>query len=418
MPAPKRVTLALGGHLLPLYHLRNCFRTFVTINNESALGSYDARYTLEWTRFSRIIERFRLPAYLAINSLDDDENCLSMRELLSTTRNFTQATDPRDIIYSLLSLAPDYFQTRIRPEYTITCAEVYKRAASVLYPGDHRILYDAPSERRNIPGLPSFVPDWSVPGSQSIYEYKKSTPSGCPFRAGGNEKPQIAIDASYSSLRINGVVVDSVFLVGNAYEKTSTLEPKTARSWLEDFRNLYAIFEVLSPNSQKAYRTEREIFCSLVFAPIAQSEPLQHWIHPPANFEPNESTESEPASSNPDESRRPASIFHFFQTLHILPEASSQIDEDTMVRWKYIRILNNVSANRRGFVTKGGYIGLGPFTMQRGDVLCVFLGVEIPFIIRKQEDGRYMLTGDAYASGIMHGEILSKPYSVNIIDLS
>jgi hypothetical protein len=153
-----------------------------------------------------------------------------------------------------------------------------------------------------------------------------------------------------------------VFLAGNAYEKTSTLEPKTARSWLEDFRNLYAIFEVLSPNSQRAYRTEREIFCSLVFAPIAQSEPLQHWIHSPANFEPNE--KSEPASSNPDGSRRSASIFlFFFQILHILPEASSQIDEDTMVRWKYIRILNNVSANRRGFVTKGGYIGLDPFTM-------------------------------------------------------
>jgi hypothetical protein len=51
-------------------------------------------------------------------------------------------------------------------------------------------------------------------------------------------------------------------------------------------------------------------------------------------------------------------------------------------------------------------------------MLCVFLGVEIPFIIRKQEDGRYMLIGDAYVSGITHGEILSKPYSVNIIDLT
>ncbi|KAF4543274.1 Heterokaryon incompatibility protein [Lasiodiplodia theobromae] len=58
---------------------------------------------------------------------------------------------------------------------------------------------------------------------------------------------------------------------------------------------------------------------------------------------------------------------------------------------------------RRFFVTKNGYIGIGPACMQEGDKVCVLSGAIIPFIIRPDGD-QHKLVGEAYVHGIMRGE--------------
>jgi hypothetical protein len=60
---------------------------------------------------------------------------------------------------------------------------------------------------------------------------------------------------------------------------------------------------------------------------------------------------------------------------------------------------------RRVFSTRTGYLGLGPSAMEEGDVVVVFFSFLVPFIIRKIDD-HYLLVGEAYAYGIMKGEVL------------
>ncbi|KAI1263428.1 heterokaryon incompatibility protein-domain-containing protein [Xylariaceae sp. FL1019] len=62
----------------------------------------------------------------------------------------------------------------------------------------------------------------------------------------------------------------------------------------------------------------------------------------------------------------------------------------------------------RPFITRKGYIGLGPPTAQPGDRLCVFFGSHIPHILRhlNETGDKYTFVGDAYSYGLMDGEAL------------
>jgi hypothetical protein len=44
--------------------------------------------------------------------------------------------------------------------------------------------------------------------------------------------------------------------------------------------------------------------------------------------------------------------------------------------------------------------------MKEGDVACIFLGADLPYILRPVDGGRFALVGDAYLYGIMDGEFM------------
>lgn len=58
-------------------------------------------------------------------------------------------------------------------------------------------------------------------------------------------------------------------------------------------------------------------------------------------------------------------------------------------------------------VTQGrGYVGIVPGAARMGDLVCVFYGGDVPFILREVEGGGgfYRLIGEAYVNGLMDGE--------------
>jgi hypothetical protein len=72
---------------------------------------------------------------------------------------------------------------------------------------------------------------------------------------------------------------------------------------------------------------------------------------------------------------------------------------------------------RRLFVTKTGYIGIGPSTIQEGDEIWVVATCKVPLIVRKCDEDEaitrfaedivyplYTLVGDSYVHGVMDGE--------------
>lgn len=75
--------------------------------------------------------------------------------------------------------------------------------------------------------------------------------------------------------------------------------------------------------------------------------------------------------------------------------------------------------------TDTGRVGIGPISLQPGDLICVILGVDVPFIVRpceneksrfaflmwpwKKKHCRYHLGGECYAStAIMDGEFVAR----------
>jgi hypothetical protein len=94
----------------------------------------------------------------------------------------------------------------------------------------------------------------------------------------------------------------------------------------------------------------------------------------------------------------------------------------------YVSRANLVCAHRRLFATSNGRIGLGPATLEVGDKICVLLGGEVLYVLRRTGDGnlihgqeqqgvqgkqpshvqeKFSLIGQVYVRGLMylmHGE--------------
>lgn len=84
-------------------------------------------------------------------------------------------------------------------------------------------------------------------------------------------------------------------------------------------------------------------------------------------------------------------------------------------------VCTDVCHLRRHFITKDGLLGIGPKAMRKTDVVCVLLGANTPFVLRKidksddpaglkglgVEGNLYQCIGECYIGELMHGEAIA-----------
>lgn len=63
------------------------------------------------------------------------------------------------------------------------------------------------------------------------------------------------------------------------------------------------------------------------------------------------------------------------------------------------------SQRRRLFITKKGYLGLGPRDAELGDSVFILLGCKVPVVLRNKGE-QWDFVGEAFVTGIMDGEIV------------
>ena len=84
---------------------------------------------------------------------------------------------------------------------------------------------------------------------------------------------------------------------------------------------------------------------------------------------------------------------------------------------KYLTRVRNITRNRRFFTanrqdlypgeSKGeldGYFGLCPPETKAGDFICILYGCSVPVVVREEKDGHVRLIGESYVHGMMDGE--------------
>jgi hypothetical protein len=77
--------------------------------------------------------------------------------------------------------------------------------------------------------------------------------------------------------------------------------------------------------------------------------------------------------------------------------------EDALVYYSKVR---SVCMNRSFIVTEGGYFGLAPLLTNPGDISCILIGVDVPFILRPYIEGvQFRLLGESYIHGVMKGQV-------------
>jgi hypothetical protein len=373
-------------------------------------------------------------------------------QILSVSYQF-ETSDPRDKIYSLLSLAGINELSLYDPRYDISVCDAYTLAtlATIKDTNDLSILATT-SRRSPDPELPSWVSDWREPPITSRIYLPEI------FNVNHNILPslnQLEITLS-PEIQLDGACVDQVsrtyslaglwkdLRVGEGrWDFTMSLSSFSKHINLgsnysitgEDM--LMAMFRTL--NVDRGFLSNRQ---ALNFMPITfpwhhlgvpkfvldrtNKRNMTKWylismiVRRLASVVPQHIRQAKDAASYnvairkvykklPLNSTRLAVNTSLSTLLRYLPLGKSYHKDATTLRNISNEAARHITAyinNRSFFVTKRGYIGIGPDTMKSGDIVCTLFGCTVPFILRAVEGSeKFRLLGESYVHGIMDGEL-------------
>jgi hypothetical protein len=104
-------------------------------------------------------------------------------------------------------------------------------------------------------------------------------------------------------------------------------------------------------------------------------------------------------------------VLEYFDRTIVLPEINRTDDPEWYSMYTKLanlvdRSISSFAIGRRFSLTNCGRLGLMPADAKEGDVIWVFYGGNLPYVVRRCEDGMYTFIGDCYLHGFMHGEAI------------
>jgi hypothetical protein len=317
-----------------------------------------------------------------------------------------KVTDPRDRVFSLTNAASDGAALKIQPDYSRSCKDVYVQlAVSYLDQGDLEIL-GACQFPKKIPGLPSWVPDWTA----NLCPVVRS--SKLPYSASGDRNSRVAIcssdDGSYI-LSVRGSSLGTVQHLGldwgpirqqlNRKESPTELGLEFTANLIIDLLQLDPLLKTYDANLP----SEDPLFIVPVLDMVVTSKD-----HNPVVCR---------ASTDPV-------FWNSYANLYNLKE---KIIGDPVILWDSARIYVSaafqtvVQQRKRFFVTNNGSLGIAFDNLRVDDLVCVFDGYSNLVIIREDSPGRnlWQFMGEAFVHGFMDGELFSgeDPPAIEVFQL-
>jgi len=341
------------------------------------------RHSIKWTSFRnaayfvRRRSRF-IPVTADLDSttrnkrLDAIANlcyCNARNTAMESLLEYTKAckcSDPRDMIFALLSLDETTSRYQIKPDYTKSTHDVYEDAFKRITAARKNLDLLTTVEMHPSNALdPSWVPDWSHP----------NRPSKLPTWYSSGPSRAAPHFPSEKVMRVDGVVVDSIALS----EPCQIQENTEIRPLVLEIRRIVSrLFSTNMPVDEISLIS----FCRTIFA-----GDFSDTFDPPA--------------------QGLLSLIQAVQQLKIilykpdkeLPPLSSKV-------FMYILAY---SPGRCFCRTRKGRIILAPGVAAKGDVVTVLLGCSKPMILRPTREGNFKVVGEAYYDEIANGEALMGP---------
>lgn len=346
----------------------------------------------------------------------------SLQSWITATEHF-HATDPRDKIYALLSLAPPSQVAHVVPDYTASVADVYSRvtARCITHFQDLSVLHFDVDGKSAEHKLPSWVRDYSSSGNLGDRPTYVSFLIGAYAASGRGRwgKRNIFVDNDLFSddcrqLRGRGIMVDRVVYAGrneripaytgvDAGERLANIKQRAART-LANVGIWEARVGEIEGGVCGSDVDRRVAFWRTLMA----GRQYDKWAPLPTSMSRNEYFEvwMGRASVSP-------SVFKDMLS-------SADIEEAERLYVKPFTDTCITHCHGRSFIiTSKGYIGLAPLKTEIGDEVIVLEGGNVPFVLRVLVGGGYQLIGEAYVNGIMEGEAIEgkRPEDMKIVVL-
>jgi hypothetical protein len=352
-----------------------------------------------------------------------DYSPTSLLQLVIKYRNF-KATDPRDKIYGLLGLVSDPQHRDVvtfAPKYNIRADRLYANFAQhcinegglgeileecqsppsikerlqgciqgILHECQPPSISEMLEERQNseyVQGIPSWAPDWVT--NRLCTRLSDLTFEGNQFNASGDLKASFSFSPEGDILRIDAIALDFLKRVGPEF--VSTDPPPSYR--LIAASSLYAL------TGRKMDRREFEERSVIGIEKFYAEELERQYVAGGTVYNAWRRTlHCGHSYSRPN----PES---FIEDQFQLPIFEPKKRPMTEVGYD-LRLYASLN-HRRFSVSLLGYTCLVPEAAKVGDCICVILGVNVPFVIRKCGDN-HILVGECYVQGLMQAEAITK----------
>lgn len=381
--------------------------------------------------------------------LRNDEQPLSLLfylvQMFRDDRANFDATDPRDRVHALLGLSGSASQD-IKPDYAHDLRQCYINAAKHFIQSrpNQRILdfllHAGISHRSQVPGLPSWVPDWTLKpnckpllgmegasellNSAAVEELVKDAVQlaivGDTLVGKGYDSPEEIMLARIQNRREKMIAV-----LPDATKGTSPLAHVLLNSTIlsvagRHFDRIFVVGDVGLPATRhwkERYGVTGGWACLAAETERSDQQPYGPGGIPAAflrtihlefsdqRLDFTFSSTPEKGISDQDEELAPLTFLSLRSGMWKLdiPGISTELQE----------MVNQVSPawEGRAFgVTEGGYFAFFPEGTRKGDIICLLDGLTLPVCLREAKPApreAYELVGPAYVQGIMNGAAMS-----------
>lgn len=351
---------------------------------------------------------FEQPAKLDFVSKRRDSGASYSILLAIASFSIRDVSDPRDKVYGMLGLGTERYSNLVNADYTLSPEQVCEALAVKSSERTGKLEFLSHLFEHQNPKLPSFLPNWT--GSyawNSVYESRLDHVNF--FSASQNLLAKFAIVSS-GILITRGIIFDTIVSTST----TSILQQTLNSDALESLEALAGLDGL-----------RREVYCH------TNDSLLVAFWHTLCG-----GMEMVLQDSNRFQRRLKGStdLTKYFKW-KALCAAPLQLKGELWDNELNLTLLDIETATqgRRFFTTKKGYFGLGPERCEKGDVVAVLQGGNVPYILRPEislrrllhvsrllmqartvgvvttavnlcAKGLYAILGDSYVHGIMDGE--------------
>ena len=308
----------------------------------------------------------------------------------------SEATDPRDKVYSILSIVGKEVASLVEPSYEAPSEEVFAKATHASIEAEQQFdpLYQVTLPRERTSKLPSWAVDFEH-GHQ--FEFADVLRLGQEVRAQWttqpSDRPLASISPDSKRLTVSGIILDEIVetkqLTTMLYEDSQHVVRSTLVS---------ALHRVLTMDDYE------DVVISAICPPKGRSSKQ--------DMTSSEQSISAFASSCGSVQQLFRDAIGLWSEIVGVPQTSRAdlIHENGLfLFWQYAR---SSAETATLFMTNSGFFGVAPDGVEDSDVVALLRGSRFPVILRQEEEAEegeeevYRFCGFAFVYGVMNGELM------------
>lgn len=395
------------------------YRALFNLRGDLLRSTFSLEFCACRIYYTPLLRRLMYPVRGFLHCRDGEDSL----DLLMRWRH-RDSTDPRDKVYGLRGLVSlKSVPSAIHCSYDIPVSTLFEKITIDLVKGDNglRALLGSTEMPHITPNLATWAIDFACSNRVGKRQLKWWTHSHRykEFKACGNTTLDLVVSNDNRMLAISGTPIDDILLVSEVYKvlDTESVLGRAVRRAVEDARELLTQFkaEYKMPSTYfNAQPWDTAFWQTMVGNLIMQEFPVQRvekhhnevldtLLDSLAKETVRELSYDSIRDMIPDHQIPEPGTYHEGDLSQLLERLSNQEPNNIL----YESICGMVP-NHAFFITKSGFIGIGPPDAKPGDQVWVLSGGQVPFVLRKADaDAIYSLVGDAYVHGIMDGEAVS-----------